>query len=312
MLKKILSTKSLYVIFFAIILYALLLFIPDLNNLKIAFKSILPQTHLKILSLIFLSFVFKFYRWLFYIKRLEVKLEFLDSLLVFLSGLTMSISPGKLGEFIKAYLLKEKCNIELTKTMAIIPAERVIEFSTLITLFITFYASIYLVNSFAGNILLVLFFFIFLFTFQFISKKFLILIIEKTKYLKLNPKNIKETIINLNKLLSVKNDSIIFIVSILAWLCEFSAFYILLNSIEKNIPYLKTFFIYSASIVIGALSFLPGGIGATEGTLIYSLNRFAVNNDISIAVSVIIRTFTLWFPIVIGILSMSIFLKRKG
>ena len=74
-------------------------------------------------------------------------------------------------------------------------------------------------------------------------------------------------------------------------------------------PYhkVKTLIItYTSSLILGAVSFLPGGIGVTEGTLV---GLFSLQNiDISTAVVLVvfIRIFILWYSVIVGFISLKI------
>jgi uncharacterized protein (TIRG00374 family) len=57
---------------------------------------------------------------------------------------------------------------------------------------------------------------------------------------------------------------------------------------------------------------LPGGLGITEGSLTYLLVQKDVPMDISVATTFIIRVVTLWFAVLVGIISLSFYQKRFG
>ena len=56
------------------------------------------------------NYSLRFLKWQWYLRALKLaptrRLIWWESLLIFLSGLMMSITPGKLGEVFKSYLLK--------------------------------------------------------------------------------------------------------------------------------------------------------------------------------------------------------------
>jgi uncharacterized protein (TIRG00374 family) len=57
---------------------------------------------------------------------------------------------------------------------------------------------------------------------------------------------------------------------------------------------------------------LPGGLGVTEGSLTFMLIRNNVPKDIAVASTFIIRVVTLWFAVLVGIISVTIYQKRFG
>jgi uncharacterized protein (TIRG00374 family) len=71
-------------------------------------------------------------------------------------------------------------------------------------------------------------------------------------------------------------------------------------------------FSYCFAIIIGAISMLPGGLGVTEGSLTFMLVKKGVSNQYAVASTFIIRAVTLWFAVLIGVISVSIYQKRFG
>ena len=61
---------------------------------------------------------------------------------------------------------------------------------------------------------------------------------------------------------------------------------------------------YSSSLVIGALSFIPGGIGIAEGSLIGLLTFQGIDISEAIVIVVLIRIFTLWFSTITGFIAL--------
>ncbi len=65
---------------------------------------------------------------------------------------------------------------------------------------------------------------------------------------------------------------------------------------------------YSTSILLGFISFIPLGIGVVEGALSAFLNLRGVELTLALPVVIIIRLMTNWFGILLGALA----LKKYG
>src|SRR5215471_1891391 len=61
-----------------------------------------------ILGLTLFNYSWRFVKWQYYLKRLRVSIHWANSLLIFVSGLSMAITPAKVGELLKSYLLKRE------------------------------------------------------------------------------------------------------------------------------------------------------------------------------------------------------------
>lgn len=59
--------------------------------------------------------------------------------------------------------------------------------------------------------------------------------------------------------------------------------------------------IYCLSLLMGAASLLPSGIGVTEVGMIWLLTQVGIDSDIAIITSLISRMLTLWPAMLIGL-----------
>jgi len=84
-----------------------------------------------LLTLSFGNYISRFFKWQYYLKIIDVKLHVLDSLSIFMSGLIMSVTPGKMGELLKSYLVKQVNGTSISKTAPIVLAERATDFLSL-------------------------------------------------------------------------------------------------------------------------------------------------------------------------------------
>ncbi|AJQ86435.1 lysylphosphatidylglycerol synthase transmembrane domain-containing protein [Xanthomonas oryzae] len=64
------------------------------------------------------------------------------------------------------------------------------------------------------------------------------------------------------------------------------------------------FGIYPLAMLIGALSFVPGGVGTTELAIVLMLNRLGISTADAIEVAVAVRVVTLWYAILVGAVSL--------
>jgi len=57
-------------------------------------------------------------------------------------------------------------------------------------------------------------------------------------------------------------------------------------------------------MLVGALSFLPGGLGGAEATMVALLILNHVDQPQSVAATILIRLATLWFAVVLGVIAL--------
>jgi len=88
------------------------------------------------------------------------------------------------------------------------------------------------------------------------------------------------------------------------WLAEGAALFLLLRHFGADVTFLNAVFVFSFSIIVGAISMLPGGLGSTEATIVILLKALGVDLDTALAATAIIRITTFWFAVAIGVLLM--------
>jgi uncharacterized protein (TIRG00374 family) len=66
----------------------------------------------------------RFLKWHYYVHRIGARPTLGDSILIFVAGFALSVTPGKTGEFLKAYLLSRRCGAPAWKAAPITLAER--------------------------------------------------------------------------------------------------------------------------------------------------------------------------------------------
>jgi glycosyltransferase 2 family protein len=304
--------KILISIAFGAIIYLAFSVYADFEKLISAFGNFNWLWLPLILSLSFLNYIFRFFKWHYYLNLLDIKLTYKKSFLIFLSAFTMSVTPGKMGEVLKSYLLKEENNTPVSKSAPIVLGERLTDFVSIVILCI---AGSYVFNY--GQTLILIIGLVFLSTIVLLSSRTISLKIigffEKINFLKKHIQKIHTAYDSIYLMVRVKPLIIATFISLVSWSFECIGFYIVINVFSLSggfeINILSATFIYAFSTLIGAVAMLPGGVGVTEASLTGLLVLSKIPRDISVASTIIIRLATLWFAVLVGIVSIIIFQK---
>jgi uncharacterized protein (TIRG00374 family) len=264
-----------------------------------------------LLFLSFLNYFTRFIKWDYYLSIVNIKLKKIDSLSIFMSGLIMSVTPGKVGELLKSYLVKEITNEPISKTAPIIFAERITDFVSLLIIAIV---GAYIFD-YGGEITIGVALF-FLVIIVIISNKRLALpiinLFEKIKFLEKYLHNIHTAYTSSNQLLKIKPLLLMTFVSLISWGFECLGYYFILLNFQIDFGLIWASFSYSFATIIGAISMLPGGLGVTEGSLTFMLIQENISKDVAVATTFIVRVVTFWFAVIVGIISVSFYQKRYG
>jgi uncharacterized protein (TIRG00374 family) len=92
-------------------------------------------------------------------------------------------------------------------------------------------------------------------------------------------------------------------IGLLAWSLQGIAFYYLLTVLDTSPVLATAMAIYAISLLAGALSFIPGGIGATEAVMYLLLTQVGVDSTTALIIPLINRISTLWYAVLLGLLS---------
>ena len=310
MLKK-LKQKVIVSIVIAGVLYLAFTIYADFTNVVDAFKKFNLLLLPVLLLLSFLNYFTRFLKWDYYLSIVKVKMKKLDSLSTFMSGLIMSVTPAKLGEVLKSVLVKEITGEPISKTAPIILAERITDFLSLLLIAIVGA----FVFDYGGNLTIIVAAFFVLIIFIISNKKIALPIINFSERIPLIKKyihNIHSAYESSYQLLKLKPLFLMTLLSLVSWGFECWGYYIVLLNFNVDFGILWASFSYSFSTIVGAISMLPGGLGLTEGSLTFLLVQKKVPVDISVATTFIIRVVTLWFAVLVGIVSLTLYQKRFG
>jgi len=291
----------------AVTIYLALCIYADIDKLIQAFESF--QWAYLILLLIFttLGYFIRFIKWNYFLESVGIHMKTKDNIFVFFSGLSMIITPAKMGEIWKGWLIKEINGNKLSKTIPVVIIDRVTDLLALIILSLT--GIVYYEKGSYILIIVFLFFVVFFMVIKskYISKK-LIFFMEKRAG-KYSP-NVKEMHQTFETTMLSKNLMVAIILSVLASFFECMGLYLVVMGFSQHIILTVSTFIFSFSSLVGAVSMIPGGLGIAEATISGLLQFFGLTATVSVGVALIIRLGTLWYGVIMGLMVYLLF-KRK-
>ncbi len=312
----ILLRRLVYGAILGILVYALFALLTDATVLFHHLRSV-PWFVVAVACLLSLTnYALRFFRWHAYLRLLGLDVPVGRSLVIFLAGLLMAISPGKVGEVIKSALLKRSDDLPIARTAPIVFAERLTDLFGLFILAavgVVFFQ--YGVVAFIISAAAVLSVLLFL---QFPSAVHRVLdIIEGLPLVGAHRPSLDRAYKATQTLLQWRPLAMATGLGTLGWAMEALAFMWILVHLGASAPVvLEAFFVFSVSTLAGALSFLPGGLGVTEAGMTGLLLWLEIFDDLgpSLAATYLIRFTTLWFGVVVGLLSFLLYewLQRRA
>ena len=294
----------LLIIIGTITLYAILIFVPDFNLIQEKISNFKINYLPLILLLVSASWIPLIIKWHFLLKNCQIEIPLAKSVAVFLSGMFFDITPGQIGALMKSQILKTSSNISRTKTAPIVLVEKVYD---LIGAIVASIIGIIILGIHHHLIIIGILVLstIFFFMYYRPATEFFFKRLIKTKFFSKYVENLSEFYEIIQKSTNVKVATICILLAVTYWFIVSAAGYYVLLSFDINaLDYLKVLAIYATSTLLGAISFVPGGIGITEGTLTGLLTLEGIGVSVALILSVMIRIFTLWYSAFIGFIAL--------
>ncbi len=263
------------------------------------------------LSLSLVNYGLRFARWQLYLYRLGHAVPWWPSLRIYLAGFALTTTPGKAGEAFRSVLLK-RWSVPYSDSIAAFFSERLSDLLAIVILTLlglTIYPAarplIYI-----GLTLSIL---------------FLILLSSRTLLLSLQGRVVRiagkarkaaghvfTVLLQAQRCHHPRLLVLTTVLSVAGWLAEAFAFYLILHWVGAEVSFTFAAFVFALSMLAGALSFTPGGLGSTEGVMAALLIFQGVGSPEAIGATLLIRVTTLWFAVGLGLLTVStnVFEKR--
>ncbi len=255
------------------------------------------------LGLALANYTMRFVRWELYLRRQSVRVPLASSAIVFGAGLSLSITPAKLGELVKSYLLREMHDIPAPRTAPIVVAERVTDLIALLLLAVIGVAAYGVDPTLVALAAIIIAIGLLLLAWPRPTRALIDLATRPAKLRRLRAP-LHETLANLITLCRPVPLVISTLIAVPAWACECIGFAVICNAFPGvHVDLGLAIVIYAGTTIAGALSFLPGGLGVTEGAMTFALVSGAAHLDraSAVAATLLTRLATLWFAVALGV-----------
>ena len=118
------AKKTIIIIICSVALYTTFLMFSDITVVISKFRDFDVYKLLFIIPLVITSYFIRAFRWNFLLKNSQVKIGVKESVEIFFSGMAFGVTPAKIGEVVKAHILKKKYSQSISKTAPIVFIER--------------------------------------------------------------------------------------------------------------------------------------------------------------------------------------------
>ncbi len=312
--------RTLAAVSLAIVLYAFAVLWFGARQVGDALDGYAWWTLVAGLALSSVNYLLRFWKWELCLGWLGVRepgegnapeLGLGRSLQIYLAGLSMSVTPGKIGEVLRSWLLKASDGVAFGRTAPIVVADRMTDLIALVIL------SLVGITEFR----------------QYLPHVIVTLVLVGLGLVVLGNRQLSRGLLNLlgrlpglgglaergqvlvesaADLLAIRRVLVLTVISVVGWGMECAGYWLILTGfpgVEASLALCT--FLWATTTIVGAISFLPGGLGATEASLGVLAAQLAIGVDpgVALASTLLIRGATLWYGEVVGGVALAAFMR---
>ncbi|MDR6218481.1 lysylphosphatidylglycerol synthase transmembrane domain-containing protein [Deinococcus soli (ex Cha et al. 2016)] len=245
------------------------------------------------LALSAVNYTLRFYRWDTYLRALGHALPRRDHAWVYLSGFAWTATPGKAGEMLRGVFLTRR-GVPAELGVAAFVAERSAD---LLAVLLLAFPAAWLFPAYRP-LLLALAAGLFL----------LVVAAHQSARLARLPgvaglvgQRLAAAADALKVCYRLRSGWTGVFVGLIAWSAEGLALWVLLGQMGADVGVVRALFIYAVSMLAGAVSMLPGGVGGAEVAMVSLLMGEGLGHGDAAAVTILARLATLWFAVGLGV-----------
>lgn len=292
---------------FGFLVFVLLILFADLRQVSNSIYKFHWGLYPVVLALTLWNYLLRFVKWQYFLRLVGVDdLPVLTSARLFVAGFPLAVTPGKIGETLKGFWLGRLTGIPAARGISAVLAERIsdgLAMLALSSLGIFTYPRYWPAFTVVLGLLLA------------------VIVLSQIRPLAIWLLDLGERIPLIERfahplhefyegsfaLFRPKSTGLAVCLGVISWLAEGIGFYLILVGLGLTPGWVLlslAVFILSFSTVIGAISALPGGLLATDASLVGMLVLLIdLNPETATAATLLIRFATLWFAVILGLIA---------
>ncbi|MBK7877232.1 MAG: flippase-like domain-containing protein [Planctomycetes bacterium] len=272
------------------------------------------------MALSFANYAVRFVRWELYRTQLGIRLDRKTSFLIHLSGLALTVSPGKMGEAFKSWLVRRVDGTPVATSAPIVVAERFTDLLGFLVLIAIGglatapeYAWVFWATFALCAALLA-------FVAWSPASAFALAIARRLPVVRRFAPKLEEALGSTRTLLAPSRIPLPTALATFGWALECTAFWLVASAlVPGGVPFLFAVYTFALAAVAGAVAIVfPGGLGITEASMTALLSRryaalglpLELAHSKAAAATLVIRLCTLWFAVLLGVVAVVLFERR--
>lgn len=272
----------------------------DINQLVEILSGFKVRYFLLVLVIDLPILMVRVFKWRMLIRSCQIQYGLIEAIIAFyIASFVAVITPGRIGEFAKAFYLKKSQNITFGKSISTIIADRILDVIVLLVFAVSGVAIFSYLYGIGGAYLTIILFFLMAFAVvaAFVMNKKLTRYLLKPVFNKFIPDKYRSKIkVNYDdfysgtKLITNKKSTLILAggLTVIIWLGRFLQFYLLATGLGINISYFLIALISPTIVIIEMIPISFTGIGAREAALILFFSVLAISPAAAVSYSLVV------------------------
>ena len=282
----------------AVALYIGMVLWADWRAFSRAVSSLPSMLWAEVVALSMTSYLLRFARWHRFIHALGHTIPIATDLRIYLSGFALTLTPGKAGETIRSLYLRAH-GLPYPQSIGAFIAERLLDLlavAAIACLAVLAFPAYRLWTAAAAASCAAL---VWLF-----RSRLLALLAARLGAGALG-RHAASALQTVKSLLAGATLRGALLLSFLAWSAQGLSLHLIVDAMGYELGAVSVIAIYCLSILAGAASFIPGGLGATEAAIALLLGAAGMSPADAVSASLVSRGLTLWPAVAIGMVAMS-------
>lgn len=269
-----------------------------------------PATVAACLALSLANYLLRGLRWVVLGRACGVAAPAGRQLLYFFAGFALTVTPGKVGEVVRLWLLHRHHGVPYTRSMPMLAGDRVMDMVAICLL------------ALAGAAL----------TSQYLLVTGLLALVCIALLAALGHPRLLSALLDWTErrvrrapglfararevcaiLPAIGRPGVLLpslVLSLLGWLAECLVLLLVLRELGAATGLGASMLVFCLAAVAGAVSLLPGGLGAADLSLLGLLRLVGVPEAAAIVATILVRLATLWFAVLLGLLALPFAFRR--
>lgn len=272
----------------------------DFDAVVRVFTQLDAGTWLLVLALSLVNYGLRFGRWHVYLRDLGHRVPAVRHLAIYVTGFAMAPTPGKIGEGIRALYLKP-FGIGIGRTISALYAERVLDVMAVSLLAALLFAAPiaeFRWLAIVGGVIAVA-----LLALQHPAVLALTRrLLDRLPGSRLRAAGTQIAAFQQDVTALVRGQLLLggLVLGLVAWGAEGLGLYLVADALGLELGLWSAIGIYATAMLAGALSFIPGGLGSAEATMVALLALTGTPLPVAIGITALVRIATLWFAVALG------------